>query len=260
LTEPSNTYVVPLGVAPALPSFSNANTYLAVVSRDRYWLVDCADSPIGRLQHAGLDPLNVQGVIITHFHPDHVYGLPAYLMGLYLLSLKRGHPWQGPLHIYARAEVLGLLQAMIGLYQIQNWTEMFRVVYHVILSDLGASVAADQDFVISSAPTHHSIPSLALRFVQKESGHGFVYSSDTSPCPEVESLAWGAVLLFHEASGAGYGHTDAADAGSLAARAGVEHLVLIHYPPDRKAHLMAQAQSTFKGKVDLAEAFTRYTW
>jgi hypothetical protein len=29
---------------------------------------------------------------------------------------------------------------MIGLYQIQNWTEMFRVEYHVILPEIGAPV------------------------------------------------------------------------------------------------------------------------
>jgi ribonuclease Z len=258
--EPPDTYVIPLGVAPALPDAARANTYLAVVCDNRYWLVDCADSPLGRLQQAGLDPLDVQGVIITHFHPDHVYGLPAYLMGLYLLGLEQGRPIHTSLHLYARAEVLGLVQAMIGLYQIQNWTEMFRVEYHVILPEIGAPVVEDKDFVISSAPTHHSVPSIAVRFVCKENGRGFVYSSDTSPCPEVESLAWGSVLLFHEASGAGYGHTSAADAGALAARADVERLVLIHYPYGHDERLLAEARTTFHGQVELAREFGHYPW
>ena len=86
MAEVQFPYVVPLGVAAALADAGHANSYLAVVGRDGYWLVDCADSPIGRLQRAGLDPLTVRGVIITHFHPDHVYGLPAYLLGLFLLA------------------------------------------------------------------------------------------------------------------------------------------------------------------------------
>ncbi|MCD6345562.1 MAG: MBL fold metallo-hydrolase [Anaerolineae bacterium] len=89
-------YVIPLGIAAALPDAAHANSYLAVVREKRYWLVDCADSPITRLQQAGLDPLAVRGVIITHFHPDHVYGLPAYLLGLISWAKKPPEHWRLP--------------------------------------------------------------------------------------------------------------------------------------------------------------------
>ena len=253
-------YVIPLGVAAALPDVAHANSYLAVVREERYWLVDCADSPITRLQQAGLDPLAVRGVIITHFHPDHVYGLPAYLLGLYLMDKKASRALEAPLRIYARPEVLSLVRIMVGLYQPQNWTEMFPLEYHSIPVEVGGKVTEDDDFVITAAPTHHSVPSIALRFVSQDSGHDFVYSSDTASCPEVETLAQGAKLLFHEAAGAGYGHASAEEAGELATRAGVEQLVLIHYTSDATAQLLAEAQAVFAGPVELAQEFARYPW
>jgi ribonuclease Z len=256
----SDTSVVILGTAAALADFEHANTYLAVVRQGRYWLVDCADSPIGRLQQVGLDPLEVRGVIITHFHPDHVFGLPIYLMGLYLMGFFKKRVRREPLAIYAPVEALQLVRAMIGLFQMQSWTDMFSMEYHPIELRPGCVVAEDEDFSIVSTPTHHSVSSIALRFLAKDTGHSLVYSSDTAPCPEVEALAWGANLLIHEASGAGFGHTSAAEAGAVAAHANAARLLLVHYFADAKPRLLAEAQRTFSGPVQIAEDLTTYAW
>ncbi len=253
-------YVIPLGVAAALADMDHANSYLAVVGRDGYWLVDCADSPIGRLQRAGLDPLRVRGLIITHFHPDHVYGLPAYLLGLFMLA--NGEVRSTPLPIYARSEVLPLVRGMIALFGDQSWVALSSLTYHEIAPEVGAPVVEDDEFTVTAAPTRHSIPSIAVRFALRETSRAFVYSSDTFPCPEVETLARGATLLFHEATDSDRNHTRPGAAGSLAARAGVERLVLIHYStrPKAMAYALSEAGKPFGGPVELAEEFKPYSW
>ncbi len=272
-------YVVPLGVSAGLPIPRHANCYLAVVREGRYWLVDCADSPIDRLLRAGLDPLAVEGVIITHFHPDHVYGLPVFLMGLFLLGMKQGRPRQAPLRIFARPEVLERVKTMVASYEPQMWHGMFPIAYHTIVPEVGAPVGqgatAEDLFAITAAPTRHSVPSLALRFAlpgsvvsgpdaRLDEARAFVYSSDTAPCPEVEELASGATLLFHEATASeGGGHSSPEDAASLAARAGVEQLVLIHYyelTPEEILQMMAAARQAFGRRVDVAQEFQIYPW
>lgn len=257
--EPDSSVIV-LGTAAALAGYGDAHTYLAVVRRGRYWLVDCADGPIGRLQHVGIDPLAVRGIIITHFHPDHVFGLPVYLMGLYLLGLAEKRPRREPVALYAPVEALQLVRAMVGLFQLQSWMDMFRLEYHPIESRIGCLVAEDEDFTIVSTPTHHSVSSIAVRFAVRETSHSMVYSSDTAPCPEVEALAWGADLLVHEASGPGFGHSSASEAGAVAARASAARLLLVHYYSSTKADLLGQAQSTFSGPVEIAEELTAYPW
>jgi len=249
-----------LGVAAALPDAGHANSYLAVVGRDGYWLVDCADGPIGRLQRAGLDPLAVRGIIITHFHPDHVYGLPAYLLGLFMLA--EGQARAEPLRVYARPEVLPLVRGLIALFDDQSWVASLSLAYHDIVPDVGVTVAEDNDFTVAAAPTQHSIPSVALRFTHRDTGRAFIYSSDTFPCLEVEQLARGAALLFHEATDSDRNHTRPGAAGALAARAGVERLVLIHYytQPDAMAYALDEATKAFGGLVELAEEFKPYLW
>ncbi|MBN2389102.1 MAG: ribonuclease Z [Anaerolineae bacterium] len=260
MSETHVPYVLPLGVAPALPDAGHANSYLAVAGSNGYWLVDCADGPIGRLQRAGLDPLAVRGVIITHFHPDHVYGLPAYLLGLFMLA--NGEPRSEPLSIYAHPEVLSLVRGMVALFESQNWVSTLSLAYREIVPEVGAPVAEDDDFTVTATPAQHSIPSIAVRFGLRGTSRAFVYSSDTFPCPEVEQLAQGATLLFHEATDSDRHHTRPGAAGALAARAGVERLVLIHYytQPDAMTYALSEAGKTFGGPVALAEELKPYPW
>lgn len=260
--NPSNPYVVPLGVAAALPVGDAANSYLAVVREGRYWLIDCADSPIPRLQRAGLDPLMVQGVIITHFHPDHVYGLPAFLLGLFLLRAYQDQLPAPPLPIYARPEVISQVQGMVALFASQGWIDEMSILYHTVQPTVGAEVATDDDFRITAAPTCHSVPSLAVRFERRDTGAAFVYSSDTAPCPAIKTLARDAALLFHEATGEGVKHTTPADAGALAAEVGAERLILIHYHNDAETmqQLAPEAQGAFDGPVALAKELQPYAW
>lgn len=255
-------YVMPLGVAAALPDAYHANSYLAVVGQAGYWLVDCADGPLPRLERAGLDPLTAQGVILTHFHPDHVYGLPAYLVGLFLLTMERNYVWKAPLPIYARPEVLSQVEALLALFSSQEWLSHVPLAFYAVSPVVGAPVADTADFVIDAAPTAHSTPSLALRFVARSSGQAFVYSGDTLPCAAVETLAQGASLLFHEATDSDLGHTRPDAAGALAARAGVKNLVLIHYRSTLRAmtYALAEARRTFPGPVELAQEFYPYLW
>ena len=257
---PHSPCVIPLGVAAALSDAGHANSYLAVVGSNGYWLVDCADGPIGRLQRAGLDPLAVRGIIITHFHPDHVYGLPAYLLGLFMLA--NGEPRSEPLSIYARPEVLSLVRGMVALFESQSWVSSLSLAYHEITPEVGALVAEDDEFTVTAAPAQHSIPSVAVRFALRGTSRAFVYSSDTFPCPEVEQLAQDATLLFHEATDSDRAHTRPGAAGALAARAGVGRLVLIHYytQPDAMVYALSEAGKTFGGPVALAEELKSYPW
>ena len=262
MTSHNLPYVVPLGVAAALPDADHANTYLAVVGEQGYWLVDCADSPISRLERVGLNPLDVQGVIITHLHPDHVYGLPAYVLGLFLLAGWKERAWPAPLTIYAHPEVLPHIQAFLGVFATQSWFAEVPLAFRAVPPDVGAQVAETDDFVITSAPSAHSVTSIALRFAARESGGAFTYSSDTAPCEAVETLAQGTTLLFHEATDSDRGHTRPAAAGVLAERVAAERLVLIHYRthPDAMTHALTEARKTFSGHVTLAQAFDRYAF
>jgi len=90
-----------LGTAPALPDSLREYTYMVLQGKESVILIDCASSPLQRLAQAGVNPHDVDHLIITHHHPDHVYGVPVFLLGLWLAGRQR------PLHIYGPSLEVG---------------------------------------------------------------------------------------------------------------------------------------------------------
>jgi ribonuclease Z len=94
-----------------------------------------------------------------------------------------------------------------------------------------------------------------------------VYSSDTRPCDAVVALAHGADTLIHEATfperdrGRFGAHSTAAEAGEIAARAGVRRLILAHIEAAYHGELDAmadEARKRFGGVVEIAREFVPY--
>ncbi|MBM3150409.1 MAG: ribonuclease Z, partial [Chloroflexi bacterium] len=73
-----------LGSGAALPDASRDNTYMVIEGRESSILIDCAGSPLHKLQAVGVDLNTLEALIVTHHHPDHIYGVPALLLGLWL--------------------------------------------------------------------------------------------------------------------------------------------------------------------------------
>jgi len=236
--------VVTLGTASFIPDETHENTHMLLQGESCSVLIDSGSNPLVSLKRAGLSADPLQTMILTHFHPDHVSGVPNFLMGLWLMGRTR------PLSIYGLNVTLDKIQAMMSLFEWKDWPGFYPVTFEPAQSIAGLTILETPDFHIQTAPTHHLVPSLALKVTARPSGKTLVYSSDTSPCDSVAQLARGADLLVHEVAGAASGHSSPAMAGAMARQAGVGRLALIHYhtyqdPQD----LIAEAASTFYGPI-----------
>ncbi len=156
--------VVALGSAAAVPNEAHANTYLAVEGERGFFLIDCGDSPLVRIQRAGLAPERLRGLIITHFHPDHVFGIPILLMNIWLLGRT------DPLPVYGLQDVLERFEVLMDLCYWQEWPDLFPVSYRPVIEEVGALVLEDEEFRITGAPVEHLVPTLGLRIENKRSG------------------------------------------------------------------------------------------
>ena len=239
-----------LGTASAVAYDGHENSFLLFEGENSAVLIDCAARPLRRLQESGLQLGLLKDLIITHFHPDHVSGLPNLLMDMWLLGRESEFNIHGNSHAISRA------QQMMELFEWETWTGMYPVNFHVVPGSELELVLESEDFRILTSPVEHMIPTLGLRIEYRQGEYIIAYSSDTNPIMETVRLASGADALIHEAAGAADGHSTAAEAGEIAARAGVQTLYLIHYSlredttPER---LVAEAKKTFPGKVVLAE-------
>ena len=248
--------IVTLGTAAVVPDETHANTHLAVEGEQGFFLVDCADSPLVRIQRAGLALERLRGLIITHFHPDHVFGVPILLNNVWLLGRT------DPLPVYGLQDALERFKAMMDLFRWQDWPGLFPVPCHTVAEEVGALVLEDEEFRITSAPVKHLVPTIGLRIENKRSGNVVAYSSDTSPCDAVLALARDADILIHEAAGNTLGHSGAAQAGESARQAGAGRLVLIHYrpAPHKYDRWIKEASVAFGGPVELAQDFGEYVF
>jgi ribonuclease Z len=247
--------IVILGTSNAIPDANHENTHLAILQGERKVLVDSAGSPVVRLQQAGIDPVSLTDIIATHFHPDHMSGIPILLMDMWLMGRKE------PLRIHGLSFTIDRLEKMMDLYEWQRWPGFFRVDYHRLPEEELTTVISEPGLCIRSTPVKHLLPTIGLRIDFQEERKVAAYSCDTEPSPVVVRLAEGADVLIHEATGDSIGHTSPAQAGQIAREAGVKSLYLIHYVPPPKGtplkELIAQASTEFSGEVRVAEDFMR---
>jgi ribonuclease Z len=248
------TKLILLGTSHAVPSQEHDNTHMALVGQERMVLIDCATNPVLRLRRAGLEVNDLTDIILTHFHPDHVSGVPILLLDSWLMKRTR------PLNIFGLAFTLDRVEKMMALFGWEHWPNFFPVNFIRLPESELAAVLQCDEFSIFSSPVRHMIPNLGLRIESPGLQQVISYSCDTAPSPEVERLASGANLLLHEAAGAGNGHSSAAQAGTIARQAGVGKLVLIHYDPvkDDPQQLIEQAKIAYPGPVEMAQDFMEF--
>ena len=247
--------VVVLGSAFVIPDENHANTHLALAGQHGVVMIDASQTPVLRLRKAGLDFNHVHDLVLTHFHPDHVYGVPMLIMEMWLRGRKN------PLRIHGLQHCVSRNENLMIAYEWDQWPGLFPVTFHAVDHEPEMLVLENEDYRITAVPVKHFLPTIGLRIVDKATGRVLAYSCDTEPFPGVLQLAARADLLIHEATGKGPGHTSASQAGEIAAEAKAKRLVLIHYPGEADtSQLVPEAAAAFGGPVTLAEDFMVFEW
>jgi len=243
--------VIILGSSNAVPSIDHENTHLVIVGEERTILVDCVSTPVVRLEQAGVDFNSLTDIVITHFHPDHVAGVPLLLMDMWLMGRTK------PVNIYGLHYTMDRLEDLMGFYGWDEWPNFFPVGFYRLPEAEMSLVLDSAEFRVRSSPVHHMIPTIGLRVECLTHGKVLTYSCDTEPCEQTVRLAAGADVLIHEAAGATFGHSSAEQAGEIATKAEVGKLYLIHYPTGRFASgdIAADARKTYAGEVIVAKDF-----
>lgn len=257
--------VVFLGTSAAVPSATRDTTSLVVEAGGVAVLLDVGGGPVGRLRRAGVDPLALTHVVVTHLHTDHAAGLPSLVASL--VSLGR----RAPLAVVCRPEHAEALRTLLALFRLWQRPNAFPLTLAPIALGVGAPAFTSGPLAVRTAPNAHgAMPNFAVR-VDVTGGGAVVYSSDTTPSEAVVALARGAGTLVHEATylerdrapGRFVGHSTAAEAGQVAARAAVGRLLLTHIAADYHADvaaLAAEARRHFAGAVEVAEELGGYSF
>lgn len=248
--------LVILGTGGALQTAARDNTALAFVIGDRAVLADCPGSVYQKLLRAGVDPLRLLAVVITHAHADHLYGLPSLVHNLWLVDQQVRVP---PLPVYAPGENLETLRRLLAVFDLERRATFLD--YRSLPTEAGAVFLEHEGHRIAAHPVDHGPPAFALRW-DTPGGGRVVYSTDTRPLEALARFGRGADYFLHDATHAQAdvevaqrgGHSTAAQAGRIAALAGAKRLVLLHL--SERAHVgqwVAEAQAEFPGPVEVPD-------
>ncbi|PWH15213.1 MAG: MBL fold metallo-hydrolase [Anaerolineae bacterium] len=247
--------IIVLGASNAIPTPQGETTHLAICTGEKIVLVDCGTNPLVRLEHARLDFQAISDLILTHVHPDHIGGLPLFLMDMWLLGR------QTPLVIHGLAYTLERVEQMLDLFDWRTWPNFFPVEFHRLPEEEMTVLLESDSLRVYAAPVRHILPNIGLRFEFKRENKSAAYSCDTEPCPAVIRLAQNTDVLLHEATGNFRGHTSAAQAGEVATQAKAKQLYLVHHPTGKflQNDPSEEARTTFAGPVILAHDMMRIT-
>lgn len=238
-----------LGCSGSVPAATSPASGYLVRADGASVVLDLGNGAFGALQRY-VDPFSVDGLVLSHLHPDHCADVCA--MAVY----RRYHPCasgHGPLPLYGPSDAA---ERLIAAYA-PNAAE--RRVTH--LADVYSfrsyrDVVRIGPFEVRAAPVEHPCEAYALRL--HHAGKALVFSGDTGPCRQLVELAAGADVLLAEASWTyrpsnppGV-HMSGKDAGEAAAAAGVGRLLITHVPPWTDSdQVLAEAQAAFSGPTEL---------
>ena len=78
-----------LGTSDAVPSVNRNHTAILLNYKDENILIDCGEGTQRQFRKAGLNPCKLTRILITHWHGDHVLGIPGILQTLALSGYKK---------------------------------------------------------------------------------------------------------------------------------------------------------------------------
>lgn len=148
-----------LGCSSASPtSERNPSAQLLNTGKGGTILLDCAEATQIQIRRFRLRLLNIERILITHLHGDHIFGLPGLLATWHLLGRKK------EVHIYAVEDLKTFLD---DTFRISNTVLTYPLIFHVIDPSLHSCVYEDKHIEIHTLPLIHRIPTCGYLIREK---------------------------------------------------------------------------------------------
>jgi ribonuclease Z len=223
-----------LGTSSAVHSKDRNHPSIALKAFGDVFLFDCGEGTQRQLLFTNVSPMKISKVFITHFHGDHILGLPGLLQSMSLNGRESKLTVYGP---------RGLNKLKDAVYSLGYCA----IEYPVEFIEIGTGIIEETDeYVIRAQSVRHNVPSLAYsieekkkpRFLREKAielgvpvgpafgklhngeeieidgriikpeqvlgpprkGIKITYSGDTRPCEEMIMFAKDSTLLIHEST------------------------------------------------------------
>jgi len=261
-----------LGTGSPLPSPDRAGPATLIRAGAASVLVDCGRGVVMRLAAAGVLPVGLSAVLLTHLHSDHITDLNDVVTTQWIMTNE-----PVPLRVFGP---VGTQQVVDGLLAMLALDQGYRLEHHEDLRHPPlvevTEVQPGDVFEVAGASvsvyeTDHRPVAPTVGYRLEHAGKVVALAGDTVPCEGLDQLCSGADLYVQTVVRADLVraipnsriqdildyHSTVEQAAQTAERAGVKTLVLTHYVPPlvrgQEEEWRALVSERFSGEVVLGD-------
>lgn len=223
-----------LGTGGSMPTAERGLAAIALKRGAELLLFDCGEGSQRQMVRAGISPLKLDAVFLTHFHGDHFLGLPGLVQTMSLMDRERKLGIYGPSGTETRVGALlriplYALKFEVEVQELKLGQELRRRGYSIHTCELDHNVPGiayalvederpgrfdperAQELGVKPGPDFsrlqagEEVRALGGKVVKPEQvmgpprpGRKIVYADDTRPSEHVVELAQGADVLIHD--------------------------------------------------------------
>jgi ribonuclease BN (tRNA processing enzyme) len=160
-----------VGTGDAFGSGGRRHTAILARGASQGLLLDCGPTTMTGLKALGIDPREIDAVAVTHFHGDHIGGLPSLLLDCIYESRRRK-----PLSIYGPPGIRQRVEAIARCFEYPVESAEYPLRYVEFRTGVPFEAAG---FRVTPLPAHHA-PVTCPHMLRVESEtRSLVFSGDT---------------------------------------------------------------------------------
>jgi ribonuclease Z len=145
-----------LGTSCMVPTKERNHTSVFLSFKGEGLLVDCGEGTQRQLKIAGIRPTRVTKILISHWHGDHVLGIPG------LIQTLGASEYNQALEIYGPKGTKAHIKAMFDAF-------VFDRQFEIKVKEISSGTFFEnKDFKLSALPLKHGIATLGYAFEEKD--------------------------------------------------------------------------------------------
>jgi len=143
-----------LGTSDSIPSASRNHPAVLLTYKGENILIDCGEGTQRQFRKAGLNPCRLTRILITHWHADHILGIPGLLKTLGLSNYNK------KLFVYGPKGTKFLMESLLKLFGV-------REDYPIEIKEVSERFFETDDFYLEAEAMSHGIKCNAYSFTKK---------------------------------------------------------------------------------------------
>ena len=242
-----------IGSGTGIPSLRRGSPGLVILSDNTKLLIDSGPGALRKMLEVGITYQDIDVLLYTHIHPDHVSDLVHILFACKYADLPR----EKELFCIGGPGFRPYFEKLKNLYG--PWIEPKS--YRLTVKEISEEPLFCRDLRILSKPMAHISESVGYRIEFKDE-RSIAISGDTDYCQNIIDLGSEVDLLILECSFPDgkkvEGHLTPSLAGRIALESHCRRLLLTHlYPVCDRFDVVGQCKKIFQGEISLGEDLTR---